>query len=129
MTAGGEPNRVVDRKLIAKIARNEAGEVPGVVGVPEASLTAGRPPAAGADRQAPDGARLRLVVSVVAEYGAELPELAAEVRERVARGVENMCDCEVLAVDVTVADLFVPGEPMTARGLSADFAAGARLDF
>ena len=129
MTAARDLGRAVDRKLVAEIARNEAAEVPGVIGAPEASLTASRPAVPGADRPTLDGARLRLSVSVIAEYGAELPELAAEVRERVARAIENVSDCAVLSVDVTVADLFVPGEPLAARGLGADLAAGARLDF
>jgi uncharacterized alkaline shock family protein YloU len=47
------------------------------------------------------GAELRLVVV----YGLILPEVCADVQERVADALARMCDVEVGGVDVTVEEL------------------------
>jgi uncharacterized alkaline shock family protein YloU len=47
------------------------------------------------------GAELRLVVV----YGRILPEVCADVQERVADALARMCDVEVGGVDVTVEEL------------------------
>ena len=47
------------------------------------------------------GAELRLIVV----YGRILPEVCAEVQERVADALARMCDVEVGEVDVTVEEL------------------------
>ena len=47
------------------------------------------------------GAELRLVVV----YGRILPEVCADVQERVADALARMCDVEVGEVDVTVEEL------------------------
>jgi uncharacterized alkaline shock family protein YloU len=46
-----------------------------------------------------------VTLQVAARYGAILPELAAEVQERVARAVEKMCGVEVRSVDVAIEEL------------------------
>ena len=61
-----------------------------------------------------------------------LQELGERVWERTARAVESTTGYRVSSVDVTVADLHVPGEPMPTKqpgqeGTSG--AGGARVDF
>ena len=51
-----------------------------------------------------DGAAT-VAIQVAARYGAILPELAAEVQERVARAVEKMCSVEVRSVHVAIEEL------------------------
>lgn len=111
-----------DRQLLADVAGDAAIEAPGVVAVCDVVAAPGR---AGPELRP----RARLRLSVIAEYGVRLPAMAAVLRERVAAAVEERTGWQVSAVDVTVADLHIPGEPLAGRAPAAEGAAGARLDF
>jgi uncharacterized alkaline shock family protein YloU len=52
-----------------------------------------------------DEGRARADLRLVVAYGRVLPEVSAAVQERVADALARMCDIEVEAVDVTVAEL------------------------
>ena len=118
-SAGSPPG---DKQRLAEIAGDAAIEAPGVVAVCDAAAALGR---VGPTHRP----RVRLRLSVIAEYGVRLPAMAAMLRERVAAAVEEQTDWLVSAVDITVADLHIPGEPLAGRGPAAEGAAGARLDF
>ena len=112
----------VDRKRLAEMVCERVGDLSGVAAACGATVAV-------AKTRGLRYPRVRLGVSVVAEYGTSLPELAAEVRESATRAVESSTDCRVTAVDVTVVDLYVPGEPLAGRGPAGGFPPGARLDF
>ena len=121
MTAEGSA-RTPDRKMLAEMVSDAAIAARGVVAVCDADAIIGRRGPLGEQR-------VRLRVSVVAAYGVHLPEMAAEVRALAAAAVERQTGGLVTAVDVTVADLYVPGEPSLALGPGADPVTGARIDF
>jgi len=114
------------RKRAAEAARAEAARVPGVVAVTEAAVK-GR--GFGRDSDVLEAPRLRASLGVVLEYGPEMPDIIAEVRECAARAAESVTGCPVAAVDVLVADLYVRGELQAERGSSVRPAGGARIDF
>jgi uncharacterized alkaline shock family protein YloU len=73
-----------------------------------------------------------LELTIIADYGTGLPELCKKVRQRVARTVEGMTGYRVTSVDLTVADLHLPGEPLPSRlPLDAGKSQGGerRIDF
>jgi len=111
-----------DPKLLVEKASDAAIAARGVVTICDVAVSVGR--------RGPLGdTRVHVKLSLVAQYGSRLPEVAAEVRELVASAVESGTGCTVTAVDVTVSDLFVPGEPGAQVGMGVDPATGARIDF
>ena len=135
----------VTPELIVEVAELSAAEVPGVVEVTRAgAVKAARPGGSSFNlkaglvrllnwrRPAVGSGPMHVSISIVAEYGRALPDLAETVRERAARAIESTTGYQVSAVDVTIADLHAPGDPLPPRtpaspGLpSAD---GGRLDF
>lgn len=119
----------IDENLIAEIARQAATEVAGVVGVTEAGLMDRLSGHVGGSRAEIRGGRVHLALTVIIEYGRILPDLAEEIRGRVAGAVESMTGYRVSAVDVTVAELHVPGEPLPGREPGTGTSAGGRIDF
>jgi uncharacterized alkaline shock family protein YloU len=82
------------------------------------------------------GGRVTVTVTVVAEYGPSLPELADELRERLAATLSGLTGLGAAAVDVVFSDLHIPGEPLplplpeTSAGVAAASVSGpGRLDF
>jgi uncharacterized alkaline shock family protein YloU len=121
----------IDEDQIAEIARKEVCDLPGVVGVSTAGLMERISGHAGGSRAAIKGGQVHLALNIIVEYGRPLPCMVEEVRQRAARAVEGMTGYRVSAVDITVANLHVPGEPLAggesdAGGTSAG---GGRLDF
>ena len=51
------------------------------------------------------GGRARVSLELTVRYGAVLPEVAAEVQERVAAELHRMCGLDAAAVDVSVEEL------------------------
>ena len=118
----GDTTRIFNKKALVELASDAAIAADGVVAVCDAVATVGR--------RGPLGdARVRLKLSVIVQYGVRLPDVAAEVRGRVVAALENQTGCLMTAVDVTVADLYVPGEPGVSVGRGVDAATGARIDF
>jgi uncharacterized alkaline shock family protein YloU len=123
----------IDQDQIAEIARKEICDIPGVVGVSGSNLMDRISGHAGGSRAAIKGGQVNLAVSVIIEYGRPLPCMVDDIRQRAARAVEGMTGYRVGNVDITVADLHVPGEPIASREPGADDSAaapgGARVDF
>ncbi len=54
-------------------------------------------------------------LDLIVEYGVSIPDLAAGVRRNVIGTVETMCGLEVTEVNITVGDIHLPGEEVTAE--------------
>jgi uncharacterized alkaline shock family protein YloU len=54
-------------------------------------------------------------LTVVVEYGESIPEIAKTLRENVTRRVEGMTGLTVTEVNVTVNDLYFPGDEAAAE--------------
>jgi uncharacterized alkaline shock family protein YloU len=121
----------INESQIAEIARKEVCDLPGVVGTSETGLMERISGHSGGARASIKGGQVHLSLSIVVEYGKVLPCLSDQIRERAARAVESMTGYRVSAVDVTIADLHVPGEALPTRepGVSDAPAGGGRIDF
>ncbi|MEW1957045.1 Asp23/Gls24 family envelope stress response protein [Kineococcus sp. NPDC059986] len=90
----------MSESVVATIAGLAACAVPGVVdegeGAPSAVATVGRTHAT-------------VDLTLVAETGADLAELMADVRRSIADSVQRMTDLRVTEVTVTVVDVRRPG--------------------
>lgn len=76
--------------------------VPGV----QASVTQGVAVEVGERQAAVD-------LDLVIEYGVAIPDLAAAVRRNVITAVERMCGLEVAEVNISIDDIYLPGEEET----------------
>jgi uncharacterized alkaline shock family protein YloU len=126
----------VDPNLIVEVARREAQATPGVVSVVSAEVTRSglmERISSTVSGSSPElrGGQVPLELTLIVEYGRCLHELAQRVRERTATAVEGMTGYRVSAVDITVADLHVPGEPLPTREPVAGEPppGGGRVDF
>jgi uncharacterized alkaline shock family protein YloU len=54
-------------------------------------------------------------LTIVLDYGESIPRVAQEVRENVIRRIEGIIGLSVTEVNITVDDLYVPGEEEVAR--------------
>lgn len=108
----------IDDAVVAKIAGIAAREVPGVH-----ALGGGAARAIGTLRsalnQADYGQGVRVEVgekqvaadiTVVAEYPASLQNIAQGVRNSVYEAVTNLVGMEVTEINVTIDDVYIPGE-------------------
>lgn len=59
----------------------------------------------------------RLVVSIVVEYGVDIPKISDEVQENVKRAVERMTGLVLSEVDVVVEGVHVQGLPDKEKGM------------
>ncbi|WP_144831385.1 Asp23/Gls24 family envelope stress response protein [Microbacterium sp. BH-3-3-3] len=104
--------------VVAKVAGIAAREVTGVY-----ALGGGGARAFGAIRDAVNatdltqGVKVEVAetqaavdVTIVVEYGAQIQEVADQVRARVAGSVERIVGLDVVEVDVAVDDVHVPGD-------------------
>ncbi|WP_432092771.1 Asp23/Gls24 family envelope stress response protein [Streptomyces sp. bgisy100] len=106
--------------VVVKIAAMATRDVPGIH-----DLGAGMARTLGAVRERTPGMRpsvargvkaevgerqAALDIDVVVEYGAEITNVAGEVRESVVEAVERMTGFEVVEVNVAVDDVHLPGE-------------------
>ena len=51
-----------------------------------------------------------VAVNVIVDYGESIPDVAQSIRDNVIRRIEATTGLHVAAVDVTVTDLFFPGD-------------------
>jgi uncharacterized alkaline shock family protein YloU len=115
-TASGKT--VIDDAVVSKVAGIAVREVPGVHG-----LGGGAARAIGALRDAigqrdhSQGVKVEVGehqvaadVVIVAEYPVALQDLAEAVRSSVTRAIEQLVGLDVTEVNVTVQDVFIPGE-------------------
>jgi uncharacterized alkaline shock family protein YloU len=109
---------VIDDAVVSKVAGIAVREVPGVHG-----LGGGAARAIGALRDAigqrdhSQGVKVEVGehqvaadVVIVAEYPVALQDLAEAVRSSVTRAIEQLVGLDVTEVNVTVQDVFIPGE-------------------
>ncbi|WP_267421558.1 MULTISPECIES: Asp23/Gls24 family envelope stress response protein [unclassified Curtobacterium] len=120
-TASG--TTVIDDAVVSKVAGIAVREVPGVHG-----LGGGAARAIGALRDAigqrdhSQGVKVEVGehqvaadVVIVAEYPVALQDLAEAVRSSVTRAIEQLVGLDVTEVNVTVQDVFIPGEDDDAK--------------
>ena len=104
--------------VVAKVAGIAAREVAGVY-----ALGGGGARAFGAIRDAVNATDLTqgvkvevgetqaaVDVTIVVEYGAQIQEVADQVRARIAGSIEHIVGLDVVEVDVAVDDVHVPGD-------------------
>jgi uncharacterized alkaline shock family protein YloU len=53
-------------------------------------------------------------IDLVVEYGVVIPDLAEAVRRNVINAVERMCGLEVTEVNISIDDIYVPGDEQPA---------------
>ena len=53
-------------------------------------------------------------IDLVLEYGVVIPDLAEAVRRNVIDAVERMCGLEVTEVNISIDDIYVPGDEQPA---------------
>jgi uncharacterized alkaline shock family protein YloU len=117
-TAGNRGRTTIADRAVEKIAAMAAGEVDRASGTPRRLLgtTFGRPNAATRPRASAkvDETTVSLKLSVSVEYPAPVRDVAAEVRERVARRIYELTGLKVTEIDITVP-LFVTERPRPPR--------------
>lgn len=116
--------RVAD-EVVEKVAALATLEVAGVVGLgedPSGVLEAIGERVAPAARKSGRGVSahvqdrtVAIDVSIVAEYGHVVMDVANEVKNNVARTVSRMLGMRVVEVNVGVEDVRLPGEPVPGR--------------
>jgi len=107
----------ISNEAISTIASAEALEVRGVCkmggGIPKAFIDSlfNRFPSRGVKIKMSDG-EVKLTVSIIVEYGIDIPRVADEVQENVKRAVEKMAGLVPSEVDVVVEGVraHLPGE-------------------
>lgn len=117
-TAATRGRMTIADRVVEKIAAVAAGEVERASGIPRGLLgtTFGRPTATTRPRASAkvDVTTVSLKVSVSVEYPAPVRDVAAEVRERVARRVYELTGLKVTEIDITVP-LFLTERPRPPR--------------
>jgi uncharacterized alkaline shock family protein YloU len=93
-----EGHSVISQEVLARYAADAALEAPGVRSVVEGPRHRQRVRVAGSDVE----------VHVVVEWGATIPEVAADVQQRVRAYLERMADVRPSAVNVVVEDVARP---------------------
>ena len=106
--------------VVAKVAGIAAREVPGVHsmggGASRALGSAAQAIGVGGDRRTQGvtvevGEREAAIdISLVIEYGESIPQVSSEVRENVIRRIQGICGLAVTEVNITVNDLYFPGD-------------------
>ncbi|MBN1917101.1 MAG: Asp23/Gls24 family envelope stress response protein [Verrucomicrobia bacterium] len=108
--AGREDVVRVSDDVIMTIAGMALAEVKGVASTPAGfvgGLFSRKGPAKGVKVET-DGNTVSLDVTVVVEYGARIPDVAAEIQTKLRRAIEEMTGKFVRAVNVTVQGIRPP---------------------
>ena len=125
MTEQGSPlqtergNTIIQDTVVAKIAGIAAGEVDGIRMGSGASQTAsnllGSIPGVGGSSSQTQGVSVEvgqeeaaIDLTLTAEYGKSVPQLAEAVRRNVINRVENLVGLRVTEVNITVHNVFFP---------------------
>ena len=110
--------RIAD-SVVIKVAGVAAHEVPGVyaLGGGAARAMGAMTQRVGLSARAAQGVSVEVGereaavdLTIVVDYGESIPRVAQEVRENVIRRIEGITGLSVTEVNVTVDDLYVPGE-------------------
>lgn len=117
-TTSTQGKTVIVDPVVAKVAGIAAREVPGVhaLGGGAARLFGQVRDAIGSTDLA-QGVKVEVGekqvavdITIVVEYPLPLQEVASNVRSAVARAVETLVGMEVAEINVTVTDVYIPGE-------------------
>jgi uncharacterized alkaline shock family protein YloU len=90
----------VQSDILARYAADAAREVPGVRGLSESPIPGRR----GVRVSGSDG-KIRVELHLAVEWGASIPELGRDVRQRVRVYLQKMADVEPAVVDVVVDEV------------------------
>ncbi|WP_066517390.1 Asp23/Gls24 family envelope stress response protein [Curtobacterium ammoniigenes] len=114
----GAGKNIIDDGVVAKVAGLAAREVAGVH-----ALGSGTARALGSIRDAigqrdyAQGVKVEVGetqvaadIVIVAEYPVALQQVAEDVRHAVARAIEQIAGMEVAEINVTVQDVYIPGD-------------------
>jgi uncharacterized alkaline shock family protein YloU len=116
--AGARGRTTIADRVVEKIAAITAGEVDRASGTPRRLLGTrfSRPSASTRPRASAkvDETTVSLKLSVSVEYPAPVRDVAAEVRERVARRIYELTGLKVTEIDITVP-LFLTERPRPPR--------------
>lgn len=108
--AGHEDEVLVSDDVISTIAGAALAEVKGIAASPTGLVGGllGRRGAARGIKIESDGNAVTLDVSVMVEYGARIPVVAAEIQTKLRSAIEEMTGKFVRAVNVTVQGVRLP---------------------
>ncbi len=105
--------------VVTKVAGIAAREVGGVhrlggavsraLGAVTQRLTPGDNPSQGVSVEVSDNTAA-VSMTVIVDYGESIPEVAQAIRDNVVRRIEGSVGLIVSAVDITVTDLYFPGD-------------------
>lgn len=98
-----EGHSVISTELLGSYAADAAREVVGVTGLVESPLHRHR----GVRVTEEDGG-VTVELHLAVEWGASIPRVGAEARDRVASYLERMADVTLRSVDVTVDEVGPP---------------------
>ncbi|HLI37307.1 MAG TPA: Asp23/Gls24 family envelope stress response protein [Streptosporangiaceae bacterium] len=116
--------------VVTKIASIAAREVPGVfdlgggmsraLGAMRERIPGSRGPATSRGVSVEVGERQAAVdLTLVAEYGVPIADMASGVRRNVIDSIERMTSLEVTEVNIDVTDVYIPGEDGSGTGADA----------
>lgn len=124
----GPGRTVIDNVVVGKIAGIAAREVSGVY-----ALGGGAARVMGSIRDTFGGSNVQqgitvevgerqaaVDLSIVAEYGVAIHELAEAIRRNITRAIERMTGLEVTEVNVTVSDVHLPSDDQASRAETGD---------
>jgi len=125
--------------VVTKIASIAAREVPGVydlgggvsraLGAVRERIPGSRGPATSRGVSVEVGERQAAVdLTLVAEYGVPIADMASGVRRSVIDAIERMTGLEVTEVNIDVTDVYIPGEDGAGTGAETGAPAPARVE-
>lgn len=95
----------IRNEVIGSIASLAAREVEGVVGIWRGSWALRFLPGSSGVRVEVQDQEARLWINLIAEYGVHLPQVAAQVQERVREVVERMTQLNAVEVHVAIHEI------------------------
>jgi uncharacterized alkaline shock family protein YloU len=101
-----EGHSVISTELLGSYAADAACEVAGVTGLVESPLHRHR-----GVRVTEEGDGVTVELHLAVEWGASIPRVGAEARDRVAAYLERMADVAPRSVEVTVDEVGPPPAP------------------
>ncbi|MBE0448089.1 MAG: Asp23/Gls24 family envelope stress response protein [Actinobacteria bacterium] len=114
----GPGRTIISDAVVAKIAAIAAREVPGVHelgGAAERAIGGALTRITGAGRQPGVGVEVgeeeaAIDLNMIMVYGQSIPDVANQVRQNVTNQIESLTGLRVKEVNISVNDLFLPGE-------------------
>ncbi|PYY37530.1 MULTISPECIES: Asp23/Gls24 family envelope stress response protein [unclassified Curtobacterium] len=118
LTSTSTGKTIVDDTVVAKVVGIAARDVPGVHSLGNGAARAiGAIRGAIGQRDLSQGVKVEVGekqvaadITIVAEYPVPLQQVAEDVRSAVSRALEEIVGMEVAEVNVTIQDVFIPGD-------------------